>query len=65
MGEVYLCPKCGKKEVPNKDAYCEECKGTFDERCDKLRYALNSEEETGDWKKDWEARRDAINRMFR
>lgn len=63
--EKFICPKCGKREVPYKDAYCDECKGTFDQQCNRFRAALNSVEETGDWRKDWEARRDAINRMFR
>lgn len=60
----YICPKCGKVEVPYKGAYCEECKGTFEERCSKLRSAMSSVKETGDWREDWEARKRAINGMF-
>lgn len=63
--EKFLCAKCGKVEVGYEGAYCDKCKGTFEERCDKLRSALGSVKETGDWLKDWYARRDAINSMFR
>lgn len=61
----YICPKCGKVEVSYKGAYCEECKGTFEERCAKYRAAVNSVKETGDWAEDMRRRRDAINAMFR
>lgn len=61
----FMCAKCGKVEVSYEGAYCDECKGSFDDRCDKFRSAINSVKETGDWRKDWIARRDAINGMFR
>lgn len=61
----FICPKCGKKQVPYEGAYCDKCKGTFDERCDRYRSAINSVEETGDWAEDMRRRRDAINSMFR
>lgn len=63
--EKYICPKCGKNEVSYKDAYCEECKGTFEKRCNRYRSAINSVEETGDWREDMRRRREAINSMFR
>ena len=61
----YMCAKCGEVEVSFEGAYCDKCKGTFDERCDRFRSAINSVEETGDWAEDMRRRRDAINSMFR
>lgn len=62
---VCYCPKCGKVEVSSKDAYCDECKGTFDDRCDMVRAALVSVEETGDPIEDFRRRRDALNSLHR
>ena len=61
----FMCAKCGKVEVSFEGAYCDGCKGAFDDRCEKFRNVMASVEETGDWRKDWEARRNAINSMFR
>ena len=61
----FMCAKCGAVEVNYEGAYCDNCKGTFEERCDKHRSAINSVEETGDWAEDMRRRRDAINSMFR
>lgn len=63
--EKIMCAKCGTFEVEYEGAYCDKCKGTFDDRCNKFRTAMNSVEETGDWRKDWESRKNAINSMFR
>ena len=61
----FMCAKCGKVEVSFEGAYCDGCKGAFDDRCEKFRNVMASVEETGDWRKDWEAKRNAINSMFR
>ena len=63
--EKIMCAKCGKVEVSYEGAYCDECKGTFEERCNNYRSTMNAVKETGDWRKDWKERVKALNSMFR
>lgn len=63
--KIYYCPKCGEVEVSSEGAYCDECKGSFDDRCNMVRAALASVEETGDPIEDFRRRRDALNSLHR